>query len=167
DELTGLYTFRYFKIRIEEEVTRCRRYRNSCALILWDIDHFKKINDSYGHPFGNVVLKKVAEVMKNSIRRDIDIPIRYGGEEMALILPQTDETGALILAERIRKQVESLEFPFEDTKVQVTISGGISCFPNHAQQADGITKLSDDALYQAKSGGRNRVIIATPEPKGS
>ncbi len=160
DELTGLYSFRYFKERLQEEVSRARRYRMVVGLIIFDIDHFKKVNDTYGHPFGNIVLKKVANVISHSIRHGVDMPARFGGEEMAVILPHTNEHGAYILADRIRQRVEALDFDCEGKTVKVTISGGVSGFPTHAEDGDTLLKKADEALYAAKQNGRNRVVLA-------
>jgi diguanylate cyclase (GGDEF)-like protein len=160
DELTGLYSFRYFKERLREEVTRARRYKMAGSLVIFDLDHFKAVNDTYGHPFGNVVLKAVAEILKGSVRQDVDLPARFGGEEMALILPHTNIEGAGILSERIRQRVESLPLEFEGKPVQVTISGGVSGFSQPEDTAENVLERADVALYKAKEAGRNRIITA-------
>ncbi|MBF0545930.1 MAG: sensor domain-containing diguanylate cyclase [Candidatus Riflebacteria bacterium] len=160
DELTGLFCFRYFKERLEEEVTRCRRYKIPFSLLLFDLDHFKKINDTYGHPFGNVVLKKVSEILLKNIRIGVDMPARFGGEELSIILPHTESEGAEIVAQRIRNQIETLDLEFENKPVPITISGGISTFPHHSDTPDGVLKAADQALYKAKEEGRNRIIVA-------
>ena len=160
DELTGLYAFRHFKDRLAEESMRCRRYKMAFSLILFDLDHFKSVNDTYGHPFGNVVLKEVSAILIQNIRVGVDIPARFGGEELVVILPHTDAAGAEIVAQRIRKQVESLALKANDQQVKITISGGISCFPMHADDGETLLKKADEALYAAKDQGRNRVIIA-------
>lgn len=159
DELTGLYTFRYFKERFGEEVARAKRYKMVGSLVVFDLDHFKSINDTYGHPFGNVVLKAVAEILRNSVRQGIDLPVRFGGEEMALILPHTSHEGAMILAERIRHKIEMLQLTFEGKPVKITISGGVSAFPTHGDEPEIVLKKADDALYRAKENGRNRIEL--------
>ncbi|MBF0408521.1 MAG: diguanylate cyclase [Candidatus Riflebacteria bacterium] len=160
DELTGLFSFRYFKERLAEEVTRSRRYKMPFSLVLFDLDHFKSVNDTYGHPFGNIVLKKVSDIIIKNIRVGVDMPARFGGEELAVILPHTDSAGAEIVSQRIRAQVEELSLEFEKRKVKISISGGISSFPNHSNTADILLKKADEALYKAKETGRNKVVIA-------
>ncbi len=160
DELTGLYTYRYFKERLAEEINRTRRYKMEFSLVIFDIDKFKSVNDTYGHPFGNTVLKAVAQIVGNAVRKGVDIPVRFGGEELSLILPHTNEKGALILAERIRQKVEALELQHDGKPVRITISGGISGFPTHGDEADVLLSKADTALYRAKQGGRNRIEMA-------
>jgi len=161
DELTGLYAFRHFKERLAEECMRCRRYKMSFSLIIFDLDHFKSVNDNYGHPFGNVVLKEVAAILIQNIRVGVDMPARFGGEELVVVLPHTEVPGAEIVAGRIRKQVENLALKVNDQPVKITISGGIACFPAHADDGETLLKKADEALYAAKEQGRNRIITAT------
>ncbi len=160
DELTGLYAFRHFKDRLAEECMRCRRYKMPFSLLLFDLDHFKNVNDTYGHPFGNVVLKEVSAILIQNIRVGVDMPARFGGEELVVVLPHTEAPGAEIVAQRIRKQVESLALKANDQVVKITISGGIACFPTHADDGETLLKKADEALYTAKEQGRNRIIIA-------
>lgn len=160
DELTDLFTFRYFRDRLQEEVNRAGRYRMHFSLVIFDLDHFKDVNDTYGHPFGNVVLKGVAAILQASIRAGVDMPARFGGEELALILPHTPEQGAFILSERIRAKVEALLPEFEGTKVRVTISGGLACFPAHGDTLETLLQAADNALYRAKKEGRNQIAVA-------
>lgn len=160
DELTGLFSFRYFKERLEEESMRCRRYRVSFSLIIFDLDHFKSVNDTYGHPFGNIVLKEFAAVLNRNIRVGVDIPARFGGEEMIVILPHTEIEGATVVAERIRRDVEQLKLESNGISVKVTTSGGIACFPKHAETSEALLKKADAALYRAKESGRN-IILAS------
>ncbi len=161
DELTDLFTFRYFKERLAEEVNRCRRYKMNFTLVIFDLDHFKSVNDTHGHPFGNQVLQAAANVIHNSIRSGVDMPARFGGEEFALILPHTSEQGAFILAERIRAKVEQLEMSFQGQKVKLSISGGLATFPTHGDSEEKILKAADEALYKSKESGRNRVTVAS------
>lgn len=160
DELTGLYAFRHFKERLAEECMRSRRYKMAFSLVLFDLDHFKNVNDTYGHPFGNVVLKEVSAILIQNIRVGVDLPARFGGEELILILPHTESPGAEIVAQRIRKQVEALNLKADGQPVKITISGGIACFPTHAEDGETLLKKADEALYAAKSQGRNRIIVA-------
>jgi len=160
DELTDLYTFRYFKERLNEESNRARRYKMAFTLVIMDLDHFKNVNDTYGHPFGNKVLQAVAGVLHNTIRSGVDMAARFGGEEMALILPHTGEQGGFILAERIRSKVEALVLKFEGGPVKITISGGLATFPTHGETAEAMLEASDQALYFSKENGRNRITVA-------
>ncbi len=159
DELTGLYSFRFFSQRLQEELTRAQRYKSTFSLVIFDIDYFKKLNDAWGHPFGNLVLKSVAQVLQDSIRLGIDFPARFGGEEFALILPETSAQNAMVLAERIRLRVGELLFHEKGNAIRTSISGGIASFPPHAD-SEMILEKADQALYRAKSAGRNRIELA-------
>jgi diguanylate cyclase (GGDEF)-like protein len=155
DGLTKLYIHRYFQARLEEEITRAKRYHSVVSLILFDIDHFKKFNDTYGHQQGDMVLIETARLIRLTIRETIDIPARYGGEEFTIILPETDSQGAHLVSERLRKTVESFDFPGQDTPLKVTISLGIATFPDHAPNRATLIRRSDVALYNCKRSGRN------------
>ncbi len=155
DGLTRLFIHRYFQARLEEEVVRARRYHTACSLIMFDIDHFKKFNDTYGHQQGDIVLIEVAKLIKLTVRDTVDIPARYGGEEFAIILPETDAKGAQLVAERFRKTIESFDFPGQDHALKVTISLGIATFPDHASEKNVLIKKADIALYECKNRGRN------------
>lgn len=159
DGLTGLYNHRVFQERIKEEILRASRYKRTLFLLMADIDHFKKINDTYGHQVGDMVLKTVADIIKKNVRQ-LDFPARYGGEEFALILPETDCDNAYKVGERIRKAIENHEFRLEDGKTfRVTISIGIACFPIDSKDREELVKKADQALYYAKQEGRNRVCL--------
>lgn len=153
DKLTNLYNYGYFTKRIEEEVARADRYKHSVALVIVDIDHFKKYNDTYGHQKGNQVLVKLSHIIMENRRRS-DVAFRYGGEEFCIILPETED-GAPEFAERLRKKVEAEEFP---GKVKITISAGVACHPCKNKNI-GLVERADMALYEAKETGRNRVCV--------
>lgn len=159
DGLTKLFIHRYFQARLEEEMVRAKRYHTACSLILFDIDHFKKFNDTYGHQQGDVVLIEVAKLTKQTVRETVDIPARYGGEEFAIILPETDAKGAHLVAERLRKTVEAYDFPGQEKALKVTISLGVATFPDHASVKSVLIKKADMALYECKGRGRNCSFI--------
>ena len=158
DELTGLFNHRRFQEVMAVEVERARRYGHEMGLIMLDIDDFKQVNDTYGHLQGDLVLREVARVLRLS-SREIDEPARYGGEEMAVALPQTDLEGAFQFAERVRKAVEALEFPVPSgaSVLRVTASFGVASLAaaDHADK-DALVAAADAALYQAKRSGKNR-----------
>jgi diguanylate cyclase (GGDEF)-like protein len=155
DGLTQVFNRRYFLEQLEREVSRAKRYRRELSLILFDIDHFKVINDSYGHLAGDYVLKQLATVVKGKIRRE-DVLARYGGEEFAIILPEIDAPNAVQMADKVRRLVEKAPFKFEETKIAVTVSVGCaSC--TDADDAATLIKRTDDKLYEAKGAGRNCV----------
>lgn len=156
DGLTQLYIHRYFQIRLDEEILRSERYGYQFALILFDIDHFKKFNDTYGHQQGDIVLIEVAKLVKESVRINVDIPARYGGEEFAIILPEQSSQGGKIFAERLRKTIADKEFPGQENPLHVTISLGIACYPMDATVKGDLIKKSDEALYFSKKHGRNQ-----------
>lgn len=161
DGLTGLYNHRFFRERLEVEIERTGRYNHSLSLIILDVDHFKHYNDAHGHPQGDELLRELAELLQKSIRK-ADLACRYGGEEFALILPETGKETAHSLAERIRKAISEHPFPFRETQPMgaLTVSIGVSTFPIDNKGIDGLIKKADDALYRAKGEGRNRVIAA-------
>jgi two-component system, cell cycle response regulator len=157
DPLTNLYNRRFLAEILENELQRARRLHSIISLLIVDIDHFKKVNDIYGHQMGDKVLVSVAETLREGLRT-YDIASRYGGEEFVLVLPGTQLTGGLEVAERLRKAVQSLKFPIPMDRVVITVSVGVAMFP--AEQVDGFDSLfnrADEALYRAKQSGRNRV----------
>lgn len=157
DGLTGLYNRREFEDRLREEVQRARRYGKPLSVMLLDIDHFKNINDRYGHQAGDEALIAVADLIRLSAR-PMDAVCRYGGEELAVILPETDENGAGIVAERIRAAIaDSLTTTSEGNEIQMTVSIGFATFPQDGDTGPGLVKAADQALYAAKQGGRNLV----------
>ncbi len=153
DGLTQIFNKRYFLEMLERELSRAKRYRRELSLLMFDIDHFKSINDSYGHLAGDYVLKQLSTAVKGKIRRE-DVFARYGGEEFAIILPEIDGPGALVMAEKIRKLIEKTAFKFEETKIPVTVSVGIAT-STEADDAASLIKRADERLYDAKNAGRN------------
>lgn len=161
DGLTKLYTRRYMENFLDTELEKSRRYNHPLSVIISDIDHFKKFNDTYGHQIGDFVLEETARVLKNAVR-NVDLPVRYGGEEFFAVLPETDYKGAFVFAERYRKLVEAKEYNDAKTghKLKVTISIGVASFPLHTKEKTELIKKADSALYMAKEQGRNRVKVA-------
>lgn len=162
DELTGLFNHRRFQEVMDAEVERARRYDQEMGLIMLDIDNFKRVNDTYGHMQGDEVLRAVARVLRQSAR-EIDEPARYGGEEMAVALPQTDLDGAYNFAERVRKRIEELELPLLDGDgvLKVTASFGAASLVSSPQSdKEGLVAAADAALYRAKRSGKNRTVKA-------
>jgi diguanylate cyclase (GGDEF)-like protein len=157
DALTGAYNKRFFEERIQEEFSYCFRNKVPLALVMYDIDHFKKINDTYGHPAGDFVLSRMAGLTKTIVRSE-DILARYGGEEFVVILKATDAEGALTLAERLRRLIEETDFEFEGKKIKVTISVGLATLVGqNLANWETMLKLADSLLYKSKNNGRNRV----------
>jgi diguanylate cyclase (GGDEF)-like protein len=163
DELTGLFNHRRFQEVMTAEVERARRYGQELGLIMLDIDNFKSVNDTYGHLQGDLVLGEVARVLRQSARENIDEPARYGGEEMAVALPQTDLEGAYQFAERVRRRIEALELPAPNGGVlRVTASFGVaSLAAADATDKDALVAAADGALYVAKRSGKNRTVRAS------
>jgi len=162
DGLTGLNNHRTFQEFMDKELERAQRYNRPLSFLLTDIDHFKSFNDTYGHPVGDMVLREVAACIRNAVRTN-DIPARYGGEEFAVIVPESDEQGAAIIAERIRRSVESRVIVNDGKELRVTISIGCASFPPHGETKQELIDNADKALYAAKRSGRNRVCIYSPE----
>ena len=160
DGLTGLANHRALMQRLGEETARARRSDRPFVVIMSDVDHFKSYNDSFGHPAGDEVLKRVASILREATR-DLDCVARYGGEEFAVILSDTDISGAMEVAERVRARVEATQFPGR----KITISLGLAEFPMDAGDPGALLALADQALYVAKNGGRNQVAQARPSRK--
>ncbi|HAE40457.1 MAG TPA: hypothetical protein DCG57_17765 [Candidatus Riflebacteria bacterium] len=163
DGLTDLFLVRHFRNKLNEEFKRARRYHKIFSILFFDIDHFKKFNDTYGHQIGDEVLKQVAVLFKNSLREDIDLPARYGGEEMIALLPETDAQGALVVAERLRMAIENHAFTGSDQPLHVTVSLGIAQFPEHGNDPLELIRKADTALYECKKHGRNQTSIYSDE----
>lgn len=157
DALTSLFTRAFFDERLEAEVLRAARWKHPLSLVLFDVDHFKKVNDTFGHPAGDEVLKRVAGSLKRGLREG-DFAARYGGEEMALIFPETASAQAREMAEQIRMALSRDEFTFSGQRASVTASAGVSTFPEDGQSARALIRSCDERLYRAKAEGRNRVI---------
>lgn len=163
DGLTQVNNHRFFRERLQEEFRRVQRYQDASALLFVDLDFFKDVNDVYGHLMGDQVLRTVAQTIRGCLR-DVDVLARYGGEEFAILLPQTHLTGALTVAERIRRDIQALKMA-DDGKLRITASLGIATLPNPAiTTADELVGTADAALYRAKREGRNRVQLAEPLP---
>lgn len=160
DSLTKIYNRRYFMELLDLEFQRAKRYESPLSFIMIDIDHFKEFNDTYGHLLGDRILADVVALLKDNLRRHDQIG-RYGGEEFALLMPETDLEGALIVAERHRKRVEEFALYENGTPLRVTISLGVASFPNpNIEKLDDLIKLADDALLESKRTGRNRIAAA-------
>lgn len=162
DELTGLYNRKYLHARLDAEISRAKRYGTDLSCLLIDIDFFKTVNDMYGYDWGDVLLKKVAEMLKALVRKE-DILTRYGDEEFLLILPNTSEQQAFIFAERFRRDIEKMEFipAQEEERHPITISGGISSYPfleNVEENSNSLIRYAEHALYNAKQSGKNQIV---------
>ena len=158
DGLTEVYNKRYFLETIERELNRAARYDRLLSLAMLDIDHFKRINDTFGHLAGDHVLRELAALMAQNVRRQ-DVLARYGGEEFAAILPEVDEEGAKLVCEKLRALVENHPFNFNGQEIAVTISLGIYCFRGQDETTEQFIAEADKRLYAAKQAGRNRVVI--------
>ena len=159
DTLTGLHNRRYFEERLGVDTQKSFYSGSPLSLVMVDIDHFKKVNDTFGHTEGDQVLCKISSLLKNSVRKK-DTVARYGGEEFILILPEASLESSFVIAERIRRLVENTSFEVGRAQVKITISMGISNFPSHrAKSKEELVKMADQALYDAKREGRNKVCI--------
>jgi diguanylate cyclase (GGDEF)-like protein len=162
DGLTGLYNHRYFMRALEAEYRRAIRYKRSLALLLLDIDHFKNVNDTYGHPCGDRVLKELAALLKGCLR-SADVAARYGGDEIAVILPETTESKASEVAEKLRRQLEKSSFEWEGNSFSLTCSIGVAAVPEaNIDYWNELLYSADKSLYRAKGKGRNHVIAFNP-----
>lgn len=159
DVLTGLGNRRAFDMRLEEEWQRAKRYGHPLSLLMLDIDHFKRVNDTHGHPAGDAVLRKLGATI-NSVVRPVDYVFRYGGEEFVVLMPETHGNGALSLAERIRQAVAATSFGIKPHKnIYLTLSIGVATCPGSADTKEALVTAADHTLYQAKQSGRNRVCM--------
>jgi diguanylate cyclase (GGDEF)-like protein len=160
DPLTGQWNVRYLSMTLNQEVERASRFERPLAVLMLDLDHFKRVNDTYGHAKGDEVLRELARRVRSQIR-EVDTFARYGGEEFVLVLPETDLDGARRLAERIVTAVRRTPFGADgDQPIDVTVSMGAAVFPSHGSTATYLLRAADQALYDAKRGGRDRVVVA-------
>lgn len=157
DGLTGLATQALFKERLAEELLRAKRYETPFTLMMLDVDHFKAINDQYGHQAGDAVLTRLASVLAASVR-EVDTAARYGGEEFVLLFPGLDPALCRDYAEQLRARIEAEQISFEKKTLAVTVSIGMAGFPKDGTAAEDLVKVADQRLYQAKESGRNRVV---------
>ncbi|MBD3166451.1 diguanylate cyclase [bacterium] len=170
DRLTGLYNRQYFEEVLSGEFERAKRYRTQVSCIMFDIDHFKMINDRYGHLTGDTVLRELGKLVVDTLRR-ADIAARYGGEEFVVILPETTRSGAKLVAERLREYTEAFQFcaqsPPENGPMRtITISLGVAHYPDdRVSTSQQLLKMADEMLYIAKRAGRNRVVVAWERPE--
>jgi len=158
DGLTGIHNRRYFEMRVMEELERAGRFQGRMSLIMLDIDHFKKMNDEFGHLLGDEMLRAVSSILKQQLRK-MDMVCRYGGDEFAIVVPETTGESAMRVAEKLRRQVETHFFP--GVPRPVTISCGVADYPAHGITRDEVVAAADAALYLAKQAGRNRVASAS------
>jgi diguanylate cyclase (GGDEF)-like protein len=165
DELTALPNFRAFRERIDAELERADRYPGRFGVLVLDLDRFKKYNDTYGHLAGNEALRRVAQTIRETVRT-VDFPARYGGEEFAVVLPQVDAASALMIAERIRANIEKLPAPADGAVVTVSI--GAAIYPDDGNDREVLFRAADERLYEAKRAGRNRVVVgASSKPRSA
>ena len=156
DGLTQVFSRRHLLERFEEELKRSRKFKHNFSFLMVDIDKFKNFNDKYGHLVGDAILREVSKSVKDNVRQ-IDFVGRYGGEELSIVLPETDKEQALLVAERMRQAIETRNIKVYDEELKVTVSVGISTFPDDADSSNLIIEAADKALYLAKKEGRNKV----------
>lgn len=157
DGLTGLHNKRYFMETLDREISRARRHKRSLSLILFDIDHFKLVNDTYGHLAGDHILKELSEIIKSRVRRE-EVVARYGGEELVVLMPETNVDGAFQLADQVRGRVQNHDFLFSNKTIGLTVSGGVASAEEANYDIMPFIQLADERLYEAKNSGRNLVI---------
>jgi len=157
DGLTQIANKRYLLDHLEKEFSRCRRYNRNLSIVMFDIDHFKQVNDQYGHLTGDYVLKELADLLRDRIRKE-ELFSRYGGEEFVVVLPESDGDVAAVFADILRKKVEECLFEFEGQRIHVTISLGVAGMTPVVKDVTDLIGKADEALYKAKNGGRNRVV---------
>ena len=162
DGLTGIFNRRFFEMRIVEELERAQRYKSDLSVIMLDIDHFKKLNDEFGHLLGDEVLRQVSNILQQHLRKG-DVVCRFGGEEFAILLPQASHESAMEVAEKLRRTIETWHFP--GVPRPVTVSAGAAHFPEFGETRDEVVAAADTALYMAKQAGRNCVINASKSKK--
>ncbi len=158
DELTGLNNYRAFRLKLYDEINRAKRYKQKFCLLMMDIDKFKDFNDRYGHLLGDQILKAIGKSIESSLR-NIDFVARYGGEEFVAIIITTDIIDAELSAERLRKTIDSTRYKFDSSEYHITLSIGVAEYPGSSQSGDDLINKADQALYQAKAAGRNKVVV--------
>jgi len=166
DFLTGLYNRAYFDKVLNIEIARAQRMKKDCSLVFFDLDDFKKVNDSFGHPAGDLVLKSVAELILRE-KRLTDIAVRYGGEEIVLLLPDTSKASAMNLATRIRQKVERSQLVHQGRLIKQTMSGGVASFPLDTDVPEELIECADRALYRAKHKGKNKICLFSSDMRKS
>jgi diguanylate cyclase (GGDEF)-like protein len=164
DSLTGLLNRQSFDEALDSEIHRAKRHTNEVSLLFFDLDDFKKVNDTLGHPAGDAALKAVAKIILKEKRVE-DIAARYGGEEMVVILPETGKMNALVLGERIRQKVEKMRLKYKGHTIRLTMSGGLAAYPVNATGAAALIKCADNALYRAKGSGKNNISFFSPDKR--
>ncbi|MBI4831283.1 MAG: GGDEF domain-containing protein, partial [Candidatus Lindowbacteria bacterium] len=165
DALTGLFSREHLLQQYNEVFHRSQRYNRPFSLMMIDIDNFKSVNDTYGHPAGDKVLEQLGQLIMEAIRYE-DFAARYGGEEFVVVLPETSPENALHPAERLRKSLEARVFEAGDSRFSVTVSVGIAGYPDHADTMSDLVKKADSALYDAKGLGKNRVVVSPSRKQG-
>ncbi|RWX47966.1 diguanylate cyclase (GGDEF) domain-containing protein [Candidatus Electrothrix marina] len=159
DDLTGLYNRRHLVVSLEQEFSRCRRHGTELSLVMLDLDHFKNINDNFGHEFGDYVLKEFSALLRETVRKS-DLVFRFGGEEFIVLLPQTAADGAAGTAEKIRQKCAERLIDDGEYAVKITVSIGVTSYNKELHRSAGcMISFADEALYKAKEGGRNRVVV--------
>ncbi|CDF93110.1 MULTISPECIES: GGDEF domain-containing protein [unclassified Pseudomonas] len=158
DRLTGLYNRGHWEENLKATYARHQRYGNNSSLVMFDIDHFKRVNDTYGHQAGDKVIEQVAHLVREHVR-DSDVAGRYGGEEFGVVLSDTDKAGARMFAERLRKAVEEMDVPYGDVVIRFTISLGVADLSQPSNSHADLIAWADEALYTSKKTGRNRVTV--------
>lgn len=164
DSLTKLYNRQFFDETIEREINRARRHNLDLSVLFFDLDDFKHINDSFGHLAGDKVLQRIAQIILSE-KRSEDIATRYGGEEIVLILPETDKVNAMVLGERIRQRVAATEIRYKGNRIRLTISGGLASYPFNASNTPDLIKCADQALYRAKGSGKNNISFFSEDKR--
>jgi diguanylate cyclase (GGDEF)-like protein len=166
DGLTGLYNRQFFDSSMRRETKRAERYSLTFSLVLLDLDNFKEVNDRYGHQVGDEALSACSQIIRRSVR-EIDVPCRYGGEEFALILPETEREGAYIVSERIRWDVEELfqNQTIREHRLDLSVSGGVAIYPIDSSSEEELVAMADQALYRSKDAGKNRVTLHADEKR--
>jgi len=158
DGLSKLLNHQTYKERFSEEIQRAKRFQHHMAVLIFDLDKFKRVNDTLGHPYGDYVIQTVAKIMSENVRT-IDVVARYGGEEFAIILINTTPEMALVVAQRIVDNIADYPYSMNGESVQMTISGGMSLYPTHSENMKDLIDLADKAMYNAKQVGGNQIKI--------